>query len=97
MSVPNIAMAHSATQKAIGPDDLEPALGKIVANAVRQYLKDMNGHDPDALYRLVLSEVEAPLIAEVLQHAHGNQTRAAEILGINRGTLRKKIKQYRLD
>lgn len=97
MSVPNIVMAHNESQKAMHPDNLEPALRKTVASAVRQYLTDMNGHDPDALYRLVLSEVEAPLIAEVLQHADGNQTRAAEILGINRGTLRKKIKQYRLD
>lgn len=97
MNVPNIAMAHNAAQKAMSPENLEPALRKTVANAVRQYLEDMNGHDPDALYRLVLSEVEAPLIAEVLQHADGNQTRAAEILGINRGTLRKKIKQYHLD
>lgn len=97
MSVPNVIMAHNASQKAMSPDNLEPALRKTVANAVRQYLTDMNGHDPDALYRLVLSEVEAPLIAEVLRHADGNQTRAADILGINRGTLRKKIKQYRLD
>jgi len=46
------------------------------------------------LYELLLSEVEKPLIETVLAHVQGNQTRAAEMLGINRGTLRKKMQQY---
>lgn len=96
MSVPNAIMEQSARKKEAAPEELQPALRKAVGVAVRQYLKDMNGHDPDALYRLVLSEVEAPLVQEVLRHAEGNQTRAADILGINRATLRKKIRQYRL-
>lgn len=97
MSVPNAVMKHSARKKHTAPEELQPALRKAVGAAVRQYLKDMNGHDPDALYRLVLSEVEAPLVSEVLRHSDGNLTRASDILGINRATLRKKIRQYRLD
>ena len=48
------------------------------------------------LYDIVLREVEAPLFAEVLRHFEGNQTRAADALGINRATLRKKLKRYGL-
>lgn len=97
MSVPNAIMERNASAKATAPEELQPTLRKAVAKTVKQYLRDMNGHDPRALYRLVLAEVEAPLLEAVLNHADGNQTRAADILGINRGTLRKKLKQYRLD
>ncbi len=48
------------------------------------------------LYDIVLSEVERPLFTKVMQHVHGNQTKAAKLLGINRGTLRKKLKIYGL-
>lgn len=97
MSVPNRIVQHRASHRRSSHDELQPALRRAVSSAVHQYLRDMNGHDPDALYRLVLAEVEAPLLETVLDHAQGNQTRAADILGINRGTLRKKMKQYRLD
>ena len=46
------------------------------------------------LYELVLAEVEQPMLDMIMQHTRGNQTRAALMLGINRGTLRKKLKQY---
>jgi Fis family transcriptional regulator len=46
------------------------------------------------MYDLVLSEIEAPMLEEVMQYTRGNQTRAANLLGINRGTLRKKLKKY---
>ena len=46
------------------------------------------------MYELVLSEIEAPMLEEVMQYTRGNQTRAANLLGINRGTLRKKLKKY---
>lgn len=50
---------------------------------------------PSNLYKLVLQEVEEPLFETVLNYTRGNQSRAAEVLGINRTTLRKKLKQYR--
>ncbi|MBS0464491.1 MAG: hypothetical protein JSS03_05820 [Proteobacteria bacterium] len=48
------------------------------------------------MYALILQEVEKPLLREVLRHCDGNQCRAAAALGINRGTLRKKLREYRL-
>lgn len=68
------------------------ALHECVRSAVRRYLEDMGDHQPEDLYRLVLSQVETPLIEEVLRWAHGNQCRSAVALGISRGTLRKKMK-----
>jgi len=62
--------------------------------ALSDYFTSLNGHRPAHLYDLVLREVEEPLF--VLDYAEGNQSRAAGILGINRGTLRKKLKQFGL-
>ena len=68
-----------------------------VREALDRYFADLDGHAPGNLYDLLLSEVEKPLLTAVLSHTGGNQTRASEILGINRGTLRKKLQQYGLD
>lgn len=68
-----------------------------VRDALDQYFEDLGGHDPANLYQLMLNEVERPLFEAVMRYARGNQTRAAEILGINRGTLRKKLKLYGLN
>ena len=62
--------------------------------AIKNYLSQLNGNDVDNMYDLVLSEIEAPMLEEVMQYTRGNQTRAANLLGINRGTLRKKLKKY---
>jgi Fis family transcriptional regulator len=62
--------------------------------ALSDYFTSLNGHPPSHLYDLVLREVEEPLFRAVLDYAEGNQSRAAGILGINRGTLRKKLKQF---
>ena len=74
----------------------QQALRECVARAVRRYLADMGGADCAGLYRMVLAEVEAPMLAEVMRHCAGNQTRAAEVLGITRATLRKKLADARL-
>ncbi|SCZ52042.1 DNA-binding transcriptional regulator Fis [Thiohalomonas denitrificans] len=68
-----------------------------VREALEQYFKDLGGHYPANLYQLMLNEVEKPLFEMVMRYARGNQTRAAEILGLNRGTLRKKLKIYGLN
>ena len=72
-------------------------LRECVRDAVARYFRQLDGHDTSDLFELVMGEVEAPLLEAVLEHTRGNLTRAAAILGINRGTLRKKLKQYKLD
>ena len=64
--------------------------------ALSDYFASLNGHRPARLYNLVLREVEEPLFRAVLDYADGNQSRAAGILGINRGTLRKKLRELGL-
>lgn len=64
--------------------------------ALAAYFGSLNGHRPARLYQLVLREVELPLFRSVMDYAEGNQSRAATILGINRGTLRKKLRDYGL-
>ena len=64
--------------------------------ALQKYFGDLNGHRPGDLYDLVLGEVEEPLFKTVLDYTKGNQSVAAEILGINRATLRKKLRHYQL-
>lgn len=65
--------------------------------AFRNYFETLNGHKPANLYDMVMDEVEAPLLSTVMEYVGGNQTRASEILGINRGTLRKKLRHHGLD
>ncbi len=67
-----------------------------VATSVRRYLGDLNGSGSSNLYEVALREFEIPLFTEVLQHCDGNVSRAAAMLGIDRGTLRKKLKSYDL-
>jgi len=62
--------------------------------ALDSYFSSLNGHSPGHLYELVMREVEEPLFRATLDYADGNQSRAADILGINRGTLRKKLRHY---
>ncbi len=88
-----------STQHPELPVDLLPAtpLRDHVAETLRIYFHNLGGQAPSNLYDLVLREVEPPLLDIVMKFTHGNQTRAAIILGINRGTLRKKLRQYGLD
>ena len=72
-------------------------LNGCVHKALEKYFKDLGDHPAGNLYQLFLSEMERPLLQRVMNEARGNQTRAAEILGINRGTLRKKLVQYGLE
>lgn len=82
MSTPNAPTASS--------------LREAVTTAVRSYLDGLDGQLSSDVYQMVLAEVEAPLLAEIMDYTRNNQTKASIMLGLNRGTLRKKLKQYHL-
>ncbi len=72
-------------------------LADSVKSSLDQYFKDLDGESPHALYDMVLGCIEKPLLEYIMQHATGNQSKAAEILGLNRNTLRKKLQQYNIE
>ena len=72
-------------------------LSDCVTHSMEQYFKDLNGEQPQKLHNLFINEVEKPFLKVVMQQVKGNQSRAADLLGINRNTLRKKLKTYDLD
>jgi Fis family transcriptional regulator len=69
----------------------------MVRKVMKQYFKDLDGEKPTGIYTMVLTCVEKPMLEVVMNHAQGNQTRAAELLGINRNTLRKKLQEHGID
>ena len=75
----------------------ENELSSTVRKMMKQYFKDLDGEKPSGIYNMVVNCVEKPLLEVVMYHAQGNQTRAAELLGINRNTLRKKLQQHGID
>lgn len=72
-------------------------LCQSVRGSLKRYFKDLNGEEPVNLHCMVMAEVEKPLLELVMERAESNQTRAARMLGINRNTLRKKLKFYNLE
>jgi len=72
-------------------------LYNAVKHSIRRYLYELDGGIPNQMYDMVLRQVEQPLLEAVLEHTRGNQSKAAEYLGLNRGTLRKKLRAYNLD
>lgn len=71
-------------------------LASCVEKALESYFKELDGANACDVYDLVLAEVERPLLCSVMKHVGHNQSRAADLLGLNRGTLRKKLKIYGL-
>ena len=71
-------------------------LREAVTESVRNYLKELDGQMTTDFYQMVLAEIEAPLLTEIMAYTRNNQTKASIMLGLNRGTLRKKLKQYKL-
>jgi Fis family transcriptional regulator len=72
----------------------ESELAACVRRDLEQYFKDLDGESPAGIYEMVLNCVEKPLLEVILDQAGSNQSRAAEWLGINRNTLRKKMQQH---
>ena len=75
-----------------GPSPIDASIREIL----EVYFRDLDGTDPHALYDMVVKAVERPLLDVVLAKADGNQSRAAEWLGINRNTLRRKLVEHKL-
>lgn len=75
-------------------NDTAMSLAESVTQSVQQYFAELKGADPVDLYQFVLEEVETPLFRAVMEYCKYNQSRAAVILGISRGTLRTKLRHY---
>ncbi|MCE3253713.1 MAG: Fis family transcriptional regulator [Cellvibrio sp.] len=90
--------AESTPVQAANPNQSVQAqsLRGCVEQAMENYFKHLDGQDVSNVYEMVQAEVEAPMLEIVLKYTRHNQTRAAQVLGLNRGTLRKKLKQYGL-
>ena len=75
-------------------DDNTQTLRDSVERALQNYFDNLDGQPVSDVYEMVLSEIEAPLLETVMKYTRDNQTKASTVLGLNRGTLRKKLKQY---
>jgi Fis family transcriptional regulator len=80
-----------------GRDNRDSELSACVRKMMKQYFKDLDGEGVTNIYDMVVANVERPLLEVVLHYAEGNQTRAAEMLGLNRNTLRKKLNQHGIE
>ncbi len=81
-------------KKSASEADKPIPLRQNVQQAIRRYLEDMGDSQPESLYRVLMAEVEPPLIEEVLRYTNGNQSQTARILGMTRNTLRAKLNRY---
>jgi len=69
-------------------------LRQAVRDTLKNYFTNIGNEQPIDFYSILLEEVERPLLEVLINHTHYNQVRMAQILGISRGTLRKKLKQH---
>jgi Fis family transcriptional regulator len=90
----NVTSPFTTTITTPAQTQAQKPLRDSVKQAVNKYLKQLDNTNIENLYELVMAEVEAPMLEEIMTFTRGNQTRASIMLGINRGTLRKKLKQY---
>jgi Fis family transcriptional regulator len=69
-------------------------IGRSVEKSLDEYFRRLDGEPPHGIYDMVISHVERALLASVMERANGNQTQAADMLGVNRNTLRTKLVKY---
>jgi len=86
------SMTEVAAER-VAEEESAPLSGHI-KSMLEGYFNDLDGQAPADLYQMVLQEIEQPLLESVLHYTRGNQSKAAIVLGLNRGILRKKLKQY---
>ncbi len=96
MGLTDVAKKNSKNKHELKASNSKKSLCKHTEDALAQYFASLNGDRPGDLYDLVIGEVERPLFEAVMDYTQGNQRQAAGILGINRGTLRKKLRTYLL-
>lgn len=97
MNIEAVTAEHETSPILSVPDGQRTAPLRVCVEAALQgYFQQMAGHLIRDLYQLMLTEVEEPLIRSVMEYTKGNQTQAADILGISRSTLRKKLTHYKL-
>jgi len=86
-----------AKSKALQSKPLKPKPLKESANdSIQNFLDTLDGEPCRDLYAMVISQVEEPLLTAVMSYTRGNQSKASEMLGLNRGTLRKKLREHKL-
>jgi Fis family transcriptional regulator len=90
---------HATLSEALGTirERRREPLGSTVKTALQLYFNNLNGHNPGSIYQMVIAEVERPMFETVMEYVNGNQSKASQILGISRSTLRKKLKIYDLE
>ena len=71
-------------------------IGRSVEHSLDEYFRRLDGEPPHGIYDMVIAHVERALLASMLDRSNGNQTQAAEMLGLNRNTLRAKLAKYKL-
>ncbi|MDD5333003.1 MAG: helix-turn-helix domain-containing protein [Rhodoferax sp.] len=69
---------------------------ECVRTSLETYLRDLRGTEPDGMYNMMVNVVEKPLLEVVMRHADNNQSKAAQWLGLNRNTLRKKLLEHKI-
>jgi Fis family transcriptional regulator len=72
-------------------------LSNDIDTLLDQYFTDLSGENPNGVYDMVIQSVEKPLLLYIMNLSEGNQSKAADILGLNRNTLRKKLKQHKIE
>lgn len=72
-------------------------ISQAITESLDDYFMHLDGEPPHAIYGMLLNCVEKPMLEYILNKVGGNQSKAAEVLGINRNTLRKKMALYKLD
>lgn len=93
MNAPVYSNAQAGTTQKKYSSNHTP-ISTYIENTIRHYFSELEGDMPTDLYNLVLREVEKPMLKVVLEATRGNQSKTAEVLGLSRGTLRKKMASY---
>ena len=92
----NLDITKPVTEAFSNINQNNKSLRDCVEQAMENYFNHLDGQPITEVYDMVMNEVEAPLMEVVMKYTRHNQTKAAQVLGLNRGTLRKKLKQYGL-